>query len=67
MTQETYNGTNSDKWVLDDHNGHFKLVNKATGLALKSPELGGQRGVVTGTYSGAANTDWDLAAIDSVD
>ena len=68
VTQETYNSTlMNDRWVLDDHNGHFKLKNKATGLVLRSPSSGANAGMVTATYVGAADTDWDLAAVDSVD
>jgi hypothetical protein len=67
VTQETYNGGYNDRWVIDDHNGHFKLINKATGLALKSPSSTQGAGVVTGTYAGASNTDWDIAAVESLD
>ena len=67
VTQASYSGAATDTWSIDDHNGHFKLINKATGLALKSPSSSLAAGIVVGSYSGAENTDWDIYAVDSLD
>ena len=67
VTQQTYNGGDTDEWVIDDHNGHFKIVNKATGLALKSPSSSLAATITTGSYAGADNTDWDIFATDALD
>jgi hypothetical protein len=66
VTQNSYTGADTDEWVLDDHNGHFKITNKATGLALKSPSSSAGVTIVTGSYSGADNTDWDVVVVDSI-
>jgi hypothetical protein len=65
VTQNSYSGADTDKWSIDDHNGHFKIVNKSTGYVLKSPSSSTGASVTTGTYSGASNTDWDIYAVDS--
>jgi len=63
----TYSGAATDNWALDDHNGHFIIRNKATNSYLHAPGNGLAAYVnVTSAYSGAADTDWDLVAVDSL-
>jgi len=63
----SYNGTATDNWAIDDHNGHFILRNKATNAYLRAPNgsAGAPVSVTTG-YSGNADTDWDLFAVNSL-
>jgi len=63
----TYSGAATDNWALDDHNGHFIVRNKATNAYLHSTGSGLAAYVnVTTAYSGGADTDWDLVAVDSL-
>jgi len=63
----SYSGASTDNWAIDDHNGHFIIKNKSTGGYLHSSGTGSLAVIdVTTSYSGAANTDWDLYAIDSL-
>jgi len=63
----SYNGGATDNWAIDDHNGHFIIRNKSTNAYLRSVNTGaGSVVAVTTGYSGAADTDWDLVAIDSL-
>ena len=64
VQQQTYTGSLSQQWGIDDHNGHFKLINKSSSDALETPA--GNRnsgtGLDTSTYGGTSNQDWDLFA-----
>jgi hypothetical protein len=64
LRQLSYNGSSSQQWGIDDHNGHFKLINKSSSDALETPP--GNRtsgtGLDTSTYVGTSNQDWDLFA-----
>ena len=63
----SYNGTSTDNWAIDDHNGHFIIRNKATNAYLRAPNGSAGAAVnVTTSYSGAASTDWDLVAVNSL-
>jgi hypothetical protein len=63
----SYNGTSTDNWAIDDHNGHFVIRNKSTNAYLRSNDSNGASPIsVTTSYSGAADTDWDLFAVDSL-
>jgi len=67
MMMNSYNGSSTDNWAIDDHNGHFIIRNKATNAYLRAPS--GSAGApvsVTTSYSGAADTDWDLTAVNSL-
>ena len=67
MLANSYNGTSTDNWALDDHNGHFIIRNKSTNGYLRSMDSNGASAIsVTTSYSGAADTDWDLFAVDSL-
>jgi hypothetical protein len=60
-------GASTDNWAIDDHNGHFILRNKSTNSYLHSPGSSVAAFVnVTNSYSGAADTDWDLIVVDSL-
>jgi hypothetical protein len=62
-----YNGSATDNWAIDDHNGHFIIRNKATSGYLHSVNASWGASVsVTTSYNGGADTDWDLYAIDSL-
>jgi len=63
----SFNDCSTDKWAIDDHNGHFIIRNKATNAYLRAPNgsAGAAVNVTTG-YSGAAATDWDLFAVNSL-
>jgi hypothetical protein len=63
----SYNGAATDNWAIDDHNGHFIIRNKATNAYLRAPNgsAGAAVSVTTG-YSGNADTDWDLTAVNSL-
>ena len=63
----SYNGTSTDNWAIDDHNGHFIIRNKATNAYLRAMDSNAASAIsVTTSYSGAADTDWDLFAVDSL-
>jgi hypothetical protein len=63
----SYGGTSTDNWAIDDHNGHFIIRNKSTNGYLHSADTAwGSAISVTTSYSGAADTDWDLFAVDSL-
>jgi Ricin-type beta-trefoil lectin domain-like len=62
----TYNGTDADNWVIDDHNGHFKIINKSNKTALQSTISTSGAAITTGIYAGTPNQDWDIYAVDSV-
>ena len=67
VMMNSYNGTSTDNWAIDDHNGHFIIRNKATNAYLRAPSGSAGAAVnVTTSYSGAANTDWDLVAVNSL-
>ena len=62
-----YSGAATDNWALDDHNGHFIIRNKSTNGYLRSMDSNVASPIsVTTSYSGAADTDWDLFAVDSL-
>lgn len=65
VQQTSYSGASSQQWGIDDHNGHFKLINKSSSDALETPS--GKKtsgtGLDTSTYTGASNQDWDLFAV----
>jgi hypothetical protein len=62
-----YNGSATDNWAIDDHNGHFIIRNKSTNAYLRSVNTGaGSVVAVTTGYSGGPETDWDLVAVDSL-
>jgi hypothetical protein len=65
VQQDGYSGSTSQQWVIDDHNGHFKLVNKSSSDALETPpgNKSSGTGLDTSTYTGASNQDWDLFAV----
>ena len=65
VEQDTYSGSSSDQWGIDDHNGHFKLINKSSADALEIPSGKKSSGTAldTSTYTGSSNQDWDLFAI----
>jgi hypothetical protein len=63
----SYINQDSDNWSIDDHNGHFIIKNKSTKAYLHSSGTGSLAVIdVTTNYNGAADTDWDLYAIDSL-
>jgi hypothetical protein len=63
----SYNGTSTDSWAIDDHNGHFIIRNKATNAYLRASNTSAGAAItVTTSYSGAADTDWDLVAVNSL-
>jgi hypothetical protein len=62
----SYNGTYTDNWAIDDHNGHFIIKNKSTGGYLRGNTSQGGPVTVTTSYSGASDTDWDLFVVDSL-
>lgn len=37
ITQQTFSNASAQLWGIDDHNGHFKLINKSSGNALQVP------------------------------
>lgn len=65
VQQTGYSGASSQQWGIDDHNGHFKLINKSSSDALET--LSGNKssgtGLDTSTYNGTSNQDWDLFAV----
>jgi Ricin-type beta-trefoil lectin domain-like len=65
VSLNAYNGNSTDNWAIDDHNGHFKIVNKSTGLALQSPGSSNGAWLNTSTYTGASSQDWDVYAMDA--
>ena len=63
----SYNGTSTDNWAIDDHNGHFIIRNKSTNGYLRTTSSSAGTGVsVTTSYSGGPETDWDLFAVDAL-
>src|SRR4029079_13522806 len=67
VMMNSYNGTSTDNWAIDDHNGHFIIRNKSTNAYLRSTSTGaGSVIAVTTRYSGAADPDWDLVAVNSL-
>ncbi len=64
VQQASYSGSSSQQWGIDDHNGHFKLINKSSSDALETPSgnKSSGTGLDTSTYTGASNQDWDLFA-----
>jgi hypothetical protein len=64
VQQSTYNGSSSQQWGIDDHNGHFKVINKNSLDALETPSgnKNSGTGLDTSAYTGASNQDWDLFA-----
>jgi hypothetical protein len=64
VQQDSYSGSSSQQWAVDDHNGHFKLINKSSSDALETPSGNKNTGagLDTSTYTGASNQDWDLFA-----
>jgi hypothetical protein len=61
-----YNGTATDNWAIDDHNGHFVIWNKASNAYLQAPSTAASATIqVTTNYNGTPDTDWDLYAVDS--
>lgn len=65
VKQYTYRDTDNHEWGVDDHNGHFKLANKATKHVLQVPSGNYHHGTSTqtGVYYGSANQDWDIVAV----
>ena len=65
VVQKTFDGSDAHLWGIDDHNGHFKLVNKSSKDALQIPAGNTTPGtaVQTSTYTGASNQDWDIIAV----
>ena len=63
----SYNGSATDNWAIDDHNGHFIIRNKATNgvpaLVQHQRGLGDQR---DDELQRRPDTDWDLVAVDSL-
>jgi hypothetical protein len=67
VMMNSYNGTSTDNWAIDDHNGHFIIRNKATNAYLRAPSgSAGAAVAVTTSYGGNADTDWDLVAVNSL-
>jgi hypothetical protein len=64
VRQNSYSGSLSQQWAIDDHNGHFKLINKSSSDALETPSgnKNSGTGLDTSTYTGTSNQDWDLFA-----
>jgi len=66
VLMNSYNGTSTDNWAIDDHNGHFIIRNKSTNAYLRSTSGSAGAAIsVTTSYSGGPETDWDLFAVDS--
>lgn len=63
VKQDTFSGDDTDLWVIDDHNGHFKIVNKSSADALESPSNNDAANLQTATYKGDAKQDWDIFAV----
>lgn len=65
VRQRTYSKDTMNEWGIDDHNGHFKIVNKGSKLALQIAAGNTSNGAVaqTGTWAGTANQDWDIVAV----
>ncbi|MBC7770898.1 MAG: RICIN domain-containing protein, partial [Pyrinomonadaceae bacterium] len=63
--QYGYRDDNAYEWGVDDHNGHFKLANKASKHVLQVPSGNYAKGTATqtGIYGGTANQDWDIIAV----
>ena len=65
VIQQTFIDAQAQLWGIDDHNGHFKLINKSSGNALEIPSGNKTSGTLaeTSPYAGAANQDWDIVAV----
>ncbi len=64
VQQGSYSGSSTQQWAIDDHNGHFKVIDKSSSDALETPSgnKNSGAGLDTSTYTGASNQDWDLFA-----
>jgi Ricin-type beta-trefoil lectin domain-like len=63
VKQDTFSSATTDIWGIDDHNGHFKIVNKSSLNALESPGGSNGAGLVTSSYEGDSAQDWDIYAV----
>lgn len=65
VIQQTFSNAQAQLWGIDDHNGHFKLINKASSNALEVPSGNKTSGTLaeTSPYGGNANQDWDIVAV----
>jgi hypothetical protein len=65
IVQQTFNNSKGQLWGIDDHNGHFKLINKLSGNAMEVPAGNKTAGTLaeSSPYSGTANQDWDIVAV----
>jgi hypothetical protein len=65
VKQKTSVTTTADLWVIDDHNGHFKIVSKWSADAMEVPSGNKSTSapVQSSAYTGAANQDWDIFAV----
>jgi len=62
VKQDTFSSATTDVWGIDDHNGHFKVINKSSSQALESPNNSSSAALETSTYEGDSNQDWDIFA-----
>ena len=51
---------------IDDHNGHFKIVNKSSKNALEvdSGKTSDGAAIQTSPWAGSLNQDWDIRAVE---
>jgi len=63
VKQDTFSGSDTDLWGIDDHNGHFKLINKSSQKALESPSTSNADVLETTSYKGDSKQDWDIYAV----
>jgi hypothetical protein len=64
VLQSSFSGSSLGLWAIDDHNGHFKVINKSSADALETPSGNKASGTSlnTSTYTGMSNQDWDIFA-----
>jgi hypothetical protein len=65
IVQQTFNNSKGQLWGIDDHNGHFKLINKLSGNAMEVPSGNNTAGTLaeSSPYGGTSNQDWDIVAV----